>query len=135
MKRLISLIAVLGCLAFASAAHSQVACPDSTTPCISGWTYGLILAGGSGIGLWSADGARKELSIENQPQSTGNLCVVFGKNGAGYNGVCNGHLLEPHEAIVMSNRGTSNNNGNVDTQITTVFCVSGSCAFSYYFSD
>lgn len=111
-------------------------CPDFTSPCVSGWTYGTVLSSTAELQLWPSDGSRKELTIENQVQSTGNLCVAFGKNVAGYgSSVCNGHLLEPHEALVMSNRGTSNNYGNVDTQVVTVYCTTGSCAFSYYFSD
>ena len=134
MKKVLVLFGFLLCLPLCAHAN-PVVCADATSPCLSGKTYGYTVGNTSPISLLAADGSRRCLLIQNQPQSATSACINLGGTATYTNSLCNGWVLAPGTPFVFSNLGSGNNLGNVPTASISAIGIAGNAQLGYSFCD
>ena len=116
-------------------ADAQIVCPDITTPCVSGQTYGIAVTNTSATALLTFDGNRKTLVIQNQPGSASAICIKMGGVASNAAGLCNGFVLNAGNPFFLANFSMGNSFGGVWTGSVSVIGMTGAANVGYAFSD
>ncbi len=124
-------VALIGC----PDAHAGIVCPDITSPCQSGSTYGTAVTNGAAVALLSPDGNRKTLVIQNQPGSASPICIAMGAVATNAAGLCNGFVLNAGNPFFLANFSQGNTPGGVWTSSVSVIGMTGNANVGYAFSD
>lgn len=133
MKTLFAALALL--CALAGSAKAGIVCPDVTSPCQSGSTYGIAVTSATAVALLTFDSNRKTLVIQNQPGSASAICVAMGAVATNTAGLCNGFVLNAGNPFFLANFSLSNSFGGVWTSSVSVIGMTGNANVGYAFSD
>jgi hypothetical protein len=119
----------------AGTARAGIVCPDATSPCQSGSTYGIAITSATAVALLTNDGNRKSLVIQNQPGSASPICVAMGVVATNTAGLCNGFVLNAGTPFFLANFSMGNTFGGVWTSAVSIIGMTGNANVGYAFSD